>query len=69
MELARRIEAIFLGYGRTLTDTDDAEGYEIAMGIVLVMLDGARARGVIDDAQHAELTATFEETKRAPRHL
>ncbi|KPC88479.1 hypothetical protein ADL27_40575, partial [Streptomyces sp. NRRL F-6602] len=60
MELARRIEAVFLGHGRTLADADDAEGYEIAMDLVLVMLDGARARGVISDAQHAELTATYE---------
>ncbi|MFD6149413.1 hypothetical protein [Streptomyces sp. NPDC060243] len=68
-KLAESIESLFLRRGRTLTDPDDAEGYDIALEAVLLMLDGIQARGVIDDSQYARIAALYEGMKRAPRHL
>jgi hypothetical protein len=65
--LAESVEAFFLKHdGRTLTDPETAQAYLITLGLVSNMLEGARVKGAVDDAQHQELHAMINGMKAAP---
>ncbi|MEU6016929.1 hypothetical protein ABZ826_23630 [Streptomyces sp. NPDC047515] len=54
-QLAETMEAMFLSHGRTLTDPQTADAFSVTLGAVLLMLDGARAEGVVGEEAHETL--------------
>jgi hypothetical protein len=64
--LTDSVEARFLKCGRTLTDPDTAEAYQITLDLVSTMLAGAHVNGVLDDEQRRDLHAMIDGMKAAP---
>ncbi|MFJ2752758.1 hypothetical protein [Streptomyces sp. NPDC087297] len=59
-------ESMFLKMGRTLTDEPTAEAHRITAAAFGLLIDGARASGVIDDSQASYLAGMAVEAIRAP---
>ncbi|MEU9849295.1 hypothetical protein [Streptomyces sp. NPDC047985] len=68
-QLAETMQALFLARGRTLTDGPTAEAYDITLGAVLLMLDGAHAEGVVGTAEHMTLRGMVQGMVDAPASL
>jgi hypothetical protein len=58
--LAERFEEIFNEHRLSLTDGKVAASYTVTLHIVRGMLDGAHARGIVDEEQRQELDAMIE---------
>ncbi|MFD9721046.1 hypothetical protein [Streptomyces sp. NPDC059076] len=67
--LAEIIEALFLKRSRTLTDEDTAEAYVIAIDAMLLVIDGAMARGVVGETEHQALRGMAEGMRQAPERV
>jgi hypothetical protein len=66
-ELADHIETTFNGHHLTLSDDDTAAAFTLTIGVVRGILTGAQVKGVVDEAQRAELDALMEGLLAAPR--
>ncbi|MEU3704825.1 hypothetical protein AB0E82_21355 [Streptomyces anulatus] len=62
-------EQIYTQQGRTLADTATADAHRITAATIGLLLEGARADGVIDDEQAQYLAALTIEAVRAPDFL
>lgn len=65
-KLAATVEALFAKHGRSLTDSETAEGYLITLRAVRLMLQGALQQGELNQEQHETLDAMFEGMMAAP---
>jgi hypothetical protein len=66
-DLAEHFETTFNEHGQSLTDQMTAAAYTLTLQIVIGMLEGAEAQGIVDPVQHEELAAMVEGMKGAPR--
>lgn len=53
--IAASIEGMFSKHGRSLTDEDTAQTYTLTIGAVRTMLEGARAKGVLEKTAYEDL--------------
>lgn len=61
------VEAAFNSVDRTLTDSDTQVVYLRTLDVVVHTLNGAHARGIIDDEQRTKLTELYEAMRHVPR--
>ncbi|MCZ0983887.1 hypothetical protein O1L60_44800 [Streptomyces diastatochromogenes] len=59
-------EKIFQDMGRTLTEAQTAEAHRITSAGFGLLIDGARAAGVLTDSQASYLSGMAVEAVRAP---
>ena len=64
--LAQTIQALYIHRGRTLTDPDTAEAFDIALVAAKLIVDGAQARGGLD---HETLQRMLDTARRVPHIL
>ncbi|RSS35231.1 hypothetical protein [Streptomyces sp. WAC08241] len=69
LELALTVEAAFGLTDRSLTDRETAAVYDTTMETVLLLVDGARHQGVVDDEQWQTLTGMLTQMRNAPELL
>lgn len=62
-------EKMFVQMGHTLTDESTAEVHRITAAAFGLLIDGARASGVLDDSQACYLSGLAVEAIRAPDFL
>lgn len=62
-------EQIYTQQGRTLGDTATADAHRITAATIGLLIEGARAEGVLDDEQAQYLAALTIEAVRAPDFL
>lgn len=62
-------EKIYRDMGRTLTDEDTAEAHRITAAAFGLLIDGARAAGVLSESQAGYLSGMAVEAVRAPDFL
>lgn len=67
--LAVTVEAVFLARGSTLTDPVAAEAYGAALEVVMMMLSGARAQGILDEEAYEGLAGMIAGMRSAPERL
>ncbi|WP_448333530.1 hypothetical protein [Streptomyces sp. DSM 41534] len=67
--LAQTIQAIYLSRRRTLTDPETAEAYDIAIDAVVLIVDGAHARGGLGPEEHDLLRRMLDTARRVPEIL
>jgi hypothetical protein len=67
--LAQTIQALYLHQGRTLTDADTAEAFDIALVAAKLIVDGAQARGGLSDHDHETLQRMLDTARRVPHIL
>ena len=67
--LTEHVEALFSKHGRTLSDDDTAQAYQITLDLVLMMMDGALVEGVVGEEQHKTLRGMLKGMKQAPGNL
>ena len=67
--LAQTIQAIYLSRRRTLTDPETAEAYDIALDAVVLIVDGAKARGGLAAEDHELLLRMLNTARRVPEIL
>jgi hypothetical protein len=65
--LAEHVEIMFNAEGLSLTDDRTAAGFAVTLTLVRGMLEGAQARGIVDEGQLAELDALFASVADVPR--
>ncbi len=65
--LAEMIETAYTAQHLTLTDPKTLTAFEIAMDVAKTITAGARAQGIVDDAQQAQLAGLLEGAVRAAR--
>lgn len=65
--VADDVEMRINGIGRTLSDDETAAVYLFTLALVEHVLDGAKATGIVDDAQRSELGILIDGLKEAPR--
>ncbi|MFH8295094.1 hypothetical protein [Streptomyces sp. NPDC018059] len=68
-EVAAFWERIYAQQGRTLADTATADAHRITAATIGLLIEGAHADGVINDAQAQYLGALTIEAVRAPDSL
>lgn len=64
--VAALFEQSFVDAGRTLTDAKTAEDMRIALGAVVELLKGARAKGLITEKAYADLDNMVRAMMEAP---
>ncbi|MBM9510031.1 hypothetical protein [Actinacidiphila acididurans] len=64
--LALRIQGMFINRGLSLADPETAEAYVTSVDALRLILDGARATGLLGDEQHATLTGMFDAAGTVP---
>ncbi|MGV2914642.1 hypothetical protein [Streptomyces alfalfae] len=69
LSLAITVEALYKARGQTLTDPDTACAYATAIEAVQLMLDGARARGLTDEATFTALSGMLTGMRESPQLL
>ncbi|MFI2620442.1 hypothetical protein [Streptomyces sp. NPDC018584] len=67
--LAVTVEAMFLAQSSTLTDDATAAAYAITLDAMVLLLSGARAKGVLSGQAFEELSAMIAEMRNAPQLL
>ncbi|MBP5918711.1 hypothetical protein F3K34_43795 [Streptomyces sp. LBUM 1486] len=65
--LAEHVETLFLELGHSLSDEPTAEVYTLTLTIVLGMLDGAQAEGIVTEGQRTELGVMLKGLMGVPR--
>lgn len=68
-QLTEHVEALFNKNGRTLSDDDTAQAYQITLDIVLMMMEGALVEGLVGEEQHTTLRGMVQGMKQAPGNL
>ncbi|PZT71432.1 hypothetical protein [Streptomyces sp. AC1-42T] len=68
-DIAAFWEKIFTQQGRTLADTATADAHRITAATIGLLIEGARAEGVLDDDQAEYLSTLTVEAVRAPDFL
>lgn len=66
VRLAVRIQSLFLSRGQSLADPATADIHRTSMASMQLILSGALATGVINDAQHAVLAGMTDDAGTAP---
>lgn len=64
--LAQIVQSLYMDRDRTLTDPKTAVAHDIALGVALLILDGAHATGQVDTDAHARLRAMLCEAQKVP---
>lgn len=68
-QLAEHMEALFNTNGLTLSYEPTALAFRISLEAFLMMLDGARAEGVMGEEEHRQLRHMAEGMRRVPHML
>ncbi|MFF6903474.1 hypothetical protein [Streptomyces hydrogenans] len=64
--LALHLQATFLATGQSLADPATAQAYDTTLANVQMLLDGARARGILGAAEQQALRAMVDDMRQAP---
>ncbi|MFB7867413.1 hypothetical protein [Streptomyces sp. NPDC056069] len=64
--LAFTMQAMFTARGLSLLDPPTADAFGITLDAVLLMVDGAYAQNIVDEAEWQSLRAMFEDMREAP---
>ena len=67
--LAEHIETMFNEAGHSLTDEPTAETFTLTLTIVRGMLEGAVAKGIVDEGQREELDVMLGGLLAVPRTI
>ncbi|MFG2276742.1 hypothetical protein ACGFNY_44165 [Streptomyces chartreusis] len=67
--LAAKLERVFAGHQLSLTDDDTRLAYQVTIGEVRTLVDGAHGKGDLSDDAHRLLDAMLEGILRAVDHL
>lgn len=66
LRLSTRIQALFLAHGQSLADPRTADVHRTSMESMRLILAGALATGVINDAQHTTLAGLVDDVETVP---
>ncbi len=67
--LAEHLEVTFNDHRLTLTDPDTRKVFGLTLTVVQGLLDGALAKGIVNEGQRDELAVMLDGVASAPEHL